>query len=77
MPLWDPELAAEEVRRLAAKGVHSVTFTENPATLGYPSFHSASGTRCGRPAPTRAPCVSIHLGSSGQLAVTAPTRPST
>ena len=38
--LWDPELAAAEVRRLAKKGVHSVTFTENPATLGYPSFHS-------------------------------------
>ena len=37
--LWDAELAAAEVRRLAAKGVHSLTFTENPATLGYPSFH--------------------------------------
>src|SRR4051812_45072048 len=39
--LWDAELAAAEVRRMAAKGVHSVTFTENPATLGYPSFHEA------------------------------------
>jgi len=38
--LWDPQLAADEVRRLAKKGVHSLTFTENPATLGYPSFHS-------------------------------------
>ena len=37
--LWDPELCAEEVRRVAAKGCHSLTFTENPATLGYPSFH--------------------------------------
>src|SRR3954447_7861677 len=38
--LWDAELAAAEVRRLAKKGVHSVTFTENPHTLGFPSFHS-------------------------------------
>ncbi len=38
--LWDAQLAADEVRRLAKKGVHSLTFTENPATLGYPSFHS-------------------------------------
>ena len=38
--LWDPELAADEVRRTAAKGCHSVTFTENPALLDYPSFHS-------------------------------------
>ena len=38
--LWDPELAAAEVRRTAAKGCHSLTFTENPALLDYPSFHS-------------------------------------
>jgi predicted TIM-barrel fold metal-dependent hydrolase len=40
--LWDPELCAEEVRRLAAKGCHSLTFTENPAALGYPSFRIRS-----------------------------------
>ena len=40
--LWDPELCAEEVRRVAAKGCHSLTFTENPAALGYPSFHDPS-----------------------------------
>ena len=40
--LWDPELAAAEVRRVAAKGCHSITFTENPATLGYPSFHDGA-----------------------------------
>ena len=38
--LWDADLAAQEVRRLAKKGVHSVTFTENPTALGYPSYHS-------------------------------------
>ena len=36
--LWDPDLAAAEVRRVAAKGCHSITFTENPATLGYPEL---------------------------------------
>ena len=38
--LWDPEASAEEIRRVSAKGCHSLTFTENPATLGLPSFHS-------------------------------------
>ena len=52
--LWDPELCAEEIRRVAAKGCHSVTFTENPATLGFPSFHDAYWdpmwrALCGRP----------------------------
>src|SRR5256885_244727 len=30
--LWDAELSAAEVRRVAKKGCHSITFTENPAT---------------------------------------------
>ena len=39
-PLWDPQLMAAEVRRMAAKGCHAVTFSENPEKLGLPSFHS-------------------------------------
>ena len=37
--MWDPEETAAEVRRNAAKGCHSLSFTENPAALGRPSFH--------------------------------------
>jgi predicted TIM-barrel fold metal-dependent hydrolase len=73
--LWDAELAAAEVRRLAAKGVHSVTFTENPATLGYPSFHSDSWDPLWKALCDEGVVLSIHLGSSGQLAVTAPDAP--
>ncbi len=73
--LWDPELCAAEVRRLAAKGVHSLTFTENPATLGYPSFHSEHWDPLWRALCDTATVLSIHLGSSGQLAVTAPDAP--
>ncbi|MEZ5168361.1 MAG: amidohydrolase family protein [Acidimicrobiales bacterium] len=39
--IWDAEKRAEEVRGSAAKGCHSLTFTENPAALGYPSFHDS------------------------------------
>jgi predicted TIM-barrel fold metal-dependent hydrolase len=73
--LWDPEEAAAEVRRLAAKGVHSVTFTENPATLGYPSFHSEHWDPLWRALVDEGVVLSIHLGSSGQLAFTAPDAP--
>ena len=38
--IWDAEKCAAEVRRVAEKGCHSLTFTENPHTLGYPSFHN-------------------------------------
>jgi predicted TIM-barrel fold metal-dependent hydrolase len=73
--LWDPVLAAKELRRVAAKGCHSMTFTENPATLGYPSFHDAHWDPLWTAACDEDVVISIHLGSSGQLTVTAPDAP--
>jgi predicted TIM-barrel fold metal-dependent hydrolase len=73
--LWDAELAAQEVRRLAKKGVHSVTFTENPATLGYPSFHQDYWDPLWKALTDEGVVLSIHLGSSGKLAVTSPDAP--
>lgn len=73
--LWDAQLAADEVRRLAKKGVHSLTFTENPATLGYPSFHNSYWDPLWKALSDEQVVLSIHLGSSGQLAVTAPDAP--
>ena len=35
-----PQLMADEVHRVAAKGCHAVTFSENPEKLGWPSYHS-------------------------------------
>ncbi|HEX6567735.1 MAG TPA: amidohydrolase family protein, partial [Acidimicrobiales bacterium] len=75
VPLWDADLAGEEVRRLARKGVHSITFTENPATLGYDSFHQASWDPLWAACSDEGVVLSIHLGSSGRLAVTAPDAP--
>ena len=37
-PMWDPELMAEEVRRVAEKGCHAITFSENPSKLGLPEL---------------------------------------
>ncbi|EFC85293.1 amidohydrolase family protein [Parafrankia sp. EUN1f] len=73
--LWDAELCAEEVRRVAAKGCHSLTFTENPATLGYPSFHNTYWDPLWRAVSETGTVLSIHLGSSGKLSVTAPDAP--
>jgi predicted TIM-barrel fold metal-dependent hydrolase len=73
--LWDPDLAAAELRRVSAKGCHSITFTENPAALGFPSFHDPSWDPLWQAACDEGTIISIHLGSSGQLAVTAPNAP--
>ena len=40
LPVFDVERAAKEVKRLADKGCHAVTFPENPHAIGLPSFHS-------------------------------------
>ena len=75
VPLWDPQLAAAEVRRCAAKGSHNITFSENPSPLGLPSVHS------GHWDPLFAACVetdtvvNMHIGSSSKMPSTAPDAP--
>jgi predicted TIM-barrel fold metal-dependent hydrolase len=70
--IWDPQLCADEVRRVSKKGVHSLTFTENPATLGYPSFHDHDHWKPLWEALVDADTVmNVHIGSSGKLAITA------
>ena len=39
VPLWDANLAADEVRRNAARGVRAVAFSELPGKLGLPTIH--------------------------------------
>ena len=39
IPMWDPQLAVEEMERCAAKGATTFAFSENPAPLGLPTIH--------------------------------------
>ena len=70
-PIWDPQLMADEVRRLAAKSCHAVTFSENPSKLALPSWHSDHWD------PFLAACVEtstvicLHIGSSSETVITA------
>ena len=40
VPMWDIDLAVEEVHRLGAKGCRSISFLETPHVQGFPSFLS-------------------------------------
>jgi predicted TIM-barrel fold metal-dependent hydrolase len=73
--LWDPDRCAEEIRRVAAKGCRSLTFTENPVELGYPSFHQEHWDPMFAAMVDVGMILNIHLGSSGKLAVTAVDAP--
>ena len=73
--IWDAEKCAAEVRRVAEKGCHSLTFTENPAALGYPSFHDSYWDPLWTAVCDTDTVLSIHLGSSGELCFPAPDSP--
>jgi predicted TIM-barrel fold metal-dependent hydrolase len=74
-PIWDPEAMADEVRRVADKGCHAVTFSENPAKLKLPSFHSDHWDPFWSACSDEGTIVCLHIGSSSSLVVTAPDAP--
>jgi predicted TIM-barrel fold metal-dependent hydrolase len=75
IPLWDAELAAEEIRRNAGRGVRAVVFSELPTRLGLPSIHTDAWD------PFLAACneadvsINMHIGSSSTMAAASPDAP--
>jgi predicted TIM-barrel fold metal-dependent hydrolase len=75
VPLWDPQLAADEIRRCAAKGSHAVSFTENPQPLGFGSLYSGEWEPFFDACEETGTTVSLHIGSSSRMAKTSPDAP--
>jgi predicted TIM-barrel fold metal-dependent hydrolase len=69
-PIWDPHLMAEEIRRVARKGCHAVTFSENPEKLGYPSLHDEHWDPFWAACSDENTIVCLHIGSSSQVVIT-------
>ena len=67
--LLDAELAAEEVRRNAARGFKAVTFPELPERLGLPSLHTGWWDPFMAACEETGTVICLHVGSSS----TAPT----
>ena len=69
IPMWDPQLAVKEMERMAAKGVTSFAFSENPEPLGLPTIHDAD--HYWEPVMAAANdlglVASMHVGSSSTL----------
>ena len=74
-PLWDPHLAAEEVRRCAAKGSHAVAFSENPFKLGLPSMYTGHWDVLWEACEETETTVSMHIGSSSSMPATSADAP--
>jgi predicted TIM-barrel fold metal-dependent hydrolase len=77
IPLWDPVLAAAEVRRNAARGARAVCFSEIPPNLGLPSIHDADGhwlpffEACDETGTV----ICMHIGSGSKMPSTSPDAP--
>ena len=73
-PLWDPELAAAEVRRNAARGVRAVTFSEMPQDLGLPSLYSDHWDPLFAACQETSTVVCMHIGSGSKPFTSGPGR---
>jgi len=75
VPLWDPQLAAEEVRRCSAKGSYAIAFSENPSKLGCPSLYTGEWDPLWAACEETDTTVSMHIGSSSTMPTTSPDAP--
>jgi predicted TIM-barrel fold metal-dependent hydrolase len=75
IPLWDIGLAADEVRRCAAKGNTSIAFSESPPALDLPSIHSGYWDPLWQACVDTDTVVNCHLGSSSTFPTTGPDSP--
>jgi predicted TIM-barrel fold metal-dependent hydrolase len=74
-PAWDPQAMADEVRRMARKGCHAVSFSENPEKLGLPSLHSPHWDPFWAACCDEGTIVCLHIGSGQGMAFTSMDAP--
>jgi predicted TIM-barrel fold metal-dependent hydrolase len=66
LPMFDVEEAAKEIRRLADKGCHAVTFSENPEALTMPSIHTTYWYPLFQAASDNNTVLCTHVGSASR-----------
>jgi predicted TIM-barrel fold metal-dependent hydrolase len=75
LPLFDPQESAKEVKRLADKGCHAVTFSENPEALSMPSIFSDHWDPLFAAASEVGTVLCCHVGSSSRTTPSAADAP--
>jgi len=74
-PVWDPKLMAEEVRRVARKGCHVVSFSQDPTGIGQPSIHSPHWNPFWKACSDEGTLVTVHIGSGSGMFFTSQDAP--
>lgn len=65
--LVDPVVAADEIRRNAARGFKCVSFSENPENLGFASLYSGEWEPFFQACEETGTVINLHVGSSGAI----------
>jgi predicted TIM-barrel fold metal-dependent hydrolase len=66
VPMWDAQQCADEIRRTVQKGSRAITFSENPAALGLPSFWSTAWDPMLDALEETDTPMCLHIGSSSR-----------
>jgi predicted TIM-barrel fold metal-dependent hydrolase len=77
LPLYDVDLAVEELHRVVAKGATAIAFSENPTVLGLPSVHTNHWEPLWTAVGEVGIPVCMHIGSSSRLMTTSADAPAT
>lgn len=66
IPGWDIDATVAEIKRVAAKGCHAITFSDNPSLKGLPSIHNAYWEKLWKACADHDVVINIHIGSGAQ-----------
>ena len=75
VPLWDAELAAKEIYRVAEKGCRAVAWSELPAWLGRPGLHCDFWDPFLKACEDTQTVICMHIGSGTKTVQTSPEAP--
>jgi predicted TIM-barrel fold metal-dependent hydrolase len=75
VPMWDAELCASEVRRMADGGVKAISYIEAPHAFGMPSLHTDYWDPMFSAMSDVGSVLCMHIGGSGRLLTLAPEAP--
>ncbi|GMU78346.1 MAG: amidohydrolase [Acidimicrobiia bacterium] len=72
VPMWDVDLAVQEIRRIAAKGCRAISFLEAPHSQGWPSFLSGAWDPMLQALVDERMVLCLHIGAAWDLITLAP-----
>lgn len=75
VPFWDVDLAVRELKRCTEKGAVALSFSENPANLGFPSLHSSHWDTLFAACEETQSTVAMHIGSGSRVYATSDDSP--